>query len=251
MNASVKRLLDEAALPAVCERCGVRTKSLCGVLNPEELQAVNAISRLKNVETGQVVVMEGDHDLFATVVSGILLVKKGLEDGREQIVNILFPSDFMGRAFAKDASFTVEAASDALLCTFDKAGFEQAVDTYPSIERKLFHMTLAELDQARDWMLLLGQKDATERVATFLLRLADRAECERVRLAGDVSPIEFDLPVTRADMAAVLGLTIETVSRKLTSLRKAGIVDIKSTRHVSVTDYGRLKAAAGYSDTDS
>ena len=248
MNASVKRLHQEAALPAACERCGVRTKSLCGVLNPEELQAVNAISRLKSVEAGQVIVMEGDHDLFATVVSGILLVKKGLEDGREQIINILFPSDFMGRAFARDATFTVEAASDALLCTFDKSGFEQAVDTYPSIERKLFHLTLAELDQARDWMLLLGQKDAMERVATFLLRLADRAQCSGSRGAGGPGSVAFDLPITRSDMAAALGLTIETVSRKLTGLRKAGVVDIRSTRHVSVLDYRRLRAAAGYSD---
>lgn len=249
MRASVKRLLDEAVLPAVCERCGVRTRSLCGVLNPDELHAVNAISRLRTVETGQVVVVEGDHDLFATVVSGILLVKKGLEDGREQIINILFPSDFMGRAFARDASFTVEAASDAVICTFDKAGFEHAVDSYPAIQRKLLDLTLAELDQARDWMLLLGQKDATERVATFLLRLADRSGCAGGGANG--APAEFELPITRADIAAALGLTIETVSRKLTSLRKAGIIGIRSTRHVSVLDPARLRAAAGYGDMDA
>ncbi len=249
MNASVKKLLDEAALPAVCERCGVRTRSLCGVLNPEELHAVNSISRLKTVETGQIVVMEGDHDLFATVVSGILLVKKGLEDGREQIINILFPSDFTGRAFVRDASFTVEAASDAVLCTFERAGFEQAVDTYPAIERKLFELTLAELDQARDWMLLLGQKDATERVATFLVRLANRTGCAAAGSEGkENAPIAFDLPITRSDVASTLGLTIETVSRKLTSLRKAGIIEIKSTRHVTVLDPARLRAAAGYGE---
>jgi len=248
VNTSGNRHAEEAALPATCERCGVRTRSLCGALNPSELQALNAISRMRTVETGQVVVMEGEHDQFATVVSGILLVKKGLEDGREQIINILFPSDFMGRAFVRDAPFTVEAAGDSVLCTFDKSGFEQLVNTCPAIERKLLQLTLSELDRARDWMLLLGQKDATERVATFLLRLAERAGCDAAGRTGENKPVVFDLPITRADMAAALGLTIETVSRKLTSLRKSGVIEIRSTRHVSVLDITRLRSAAGYGD---
>lgn len=226
-------------LPAGCSACAVRNQSLCGALTGGELLALNAISRKRTIPAGQTVLIEGDQAAYANVVDGVLLVKKMLEDGREQIITLLFPSDFMGRVFRERARASVEAATDTTLCVFDRRGFEAAVAAHPALERKLLSYTLHELDLAREWMLLLGQKSATERLATFLVLIAERMA------RADGERIVFDLPITRAHTAAFLGVTIETVSRKLTQLRKAGIIALEGTRRVEVRDRDRLRDLAG------
>ncbi|MGO4837876.1 helix-turn-helix domain-containing protein, partial [Rhizobiaceae sp. 2RAB30] len=101
---------------------------------------------------------------------------------------------------------------------------------------------LKELDEAREWMLTLGRKTASEKVASFLLLIA-----RNINPYGpeDAKGVVFDLPLTRADIADFLGLTIETVSRQLTILRKDGVIAIESNRHVTVGDMERLSRRAG------
>ncbi len=88
-------------------------------------------------------------------------------------------------------------------------------------------------------MVTLGRKDAQQRVASLLLLIAKRTGIEA---AGTVS---FELPLTRADMADFLGLTIETVSRQISKLRHERVVEVVNHRHVSVPDLARLAARAG------
>jgi len=107
------------------------------------------------------------------------------------------------------------------------------------MERLLLRRTLAALDEARARMLMLGRKTAEEKVSTFLLDMANhlaRKSCSRV--------VEFDLPVTRAQIADVLGLTIETVSRQLTKLKRDGLIDLPSGRRVAIRNRQALAARA-------
>ena len=102
-------------------------------------------------------------------------------------------------------------------------------------------MTLDELDAAREWMLLLGRKTAREKIASFLMMLS-----RRTSVAADTSnQRKLDLPLTREAMADYLGLTIETVSRQFSALRKDGLIQLDGKRGVIITDLAALSAAAG------
>jgi CRP/FNR family transcriptional regulator len=100
--------------------------------------------------------------------------------------------------------------------------------------------TLRELDEAREWMVTLGRKTAAEKVASFLLLIATHLDPEA---EGDSR--RFDLPLSRADIADFLGLTIETVSRQLSRLKSDGIISIVANRHIEVPRLSKLKASCG------
>ena len=101
----------------------------------------------------------------------------------------------------------------------------------PELEHRLHEQALRELDEAREWMLTLGRKSAAEKVASFLLMIA----CTTIpRPRPEAEP--FELPLKRADIADFLGLTIETVSRQITKLRKAGVIHLENNRSVTVPD---------------
>lgn len=235
-------------LPSACQLCAVRSQSLCADLSPRELGALNAISRRRSFQPGQVVVMEGDPDVFGNVVNGLLAEKKTMADGREQIVSLLFPADFHGNPLNDRADTTVHAVSPTTVCVFERGAFERLADEFPSLKSALLDHSLAALADARDWMLLLGQMSAGERVATFLLRMADRqaeaAGCSH-HPNGLADGAVVEIPITRAQMAAYLGLTIETVSRRLTALRDSRLIDFESSRAVRLVSIDQLRAAAG------
>ncbi len=235
---------DGASDPAVCAACAVRNSSLCGALSSEELAELNAISHRKSLKPGQVHVIEGDQALdFANVTQGVAKLLRGAEDGRQQIVGLLMPSDFIGGTMRTEADepYTIEAVSDLELCIFPRDGFQALLDRYPALERKLLERTLNELQLARDWMVLLGRKTARERVATFVLHVAGK-----MRNHGCHGAIGFDLPLGRGDIADHIGLTIETVSRQITQLRKDGIIDMQGARHVLSCDMDALRDASGF-----
>jgi CRP/FNR family transcriptional regulator len=182
---------------------------------------------------------------FANVISGTIKLTKTIMDGRQQIVGLLFPPDFLGRAFSRSNPYFAEAASDVEVCMFPKEAFERLIDVYPELKHRLFERTLDELDAAREWMLLLGRKTAEEKVASFLLLLARRSAIADCSTPGKSEPRRFELPLRRADMADYLGLTIETISRQLTRLRAAGIVKMIDTRTFEVPEIDRLAGIAG------
>ena len=113
----------------------------------------------------------------------------------------------------------------------------------PGLEHGLYAQALAELDEARDLLLTLGRKTARERVATFLLLIARHApQDEGARHGGRTA---FDLPLSRAEIADFLGLTIETVSRQITRLKTEGLIHVAQNRRISVPDLEALAAVSG------
>jgi CRP/FNR family transcriptional regulator len=116
---------------------------------------------------------------------------------------------------------------------------------YPGLEHRLFENTLDELDGARDWMLLLGRKTAQEKVASLLLMIAKRAPDIGCRHTPDMNFARFTLPLTRADLADYLGLTLETVSRQITRMKSNGVIELVENREIVVPDIGALRGIAG------
>ena len=129
------------------------------------------------------------------------------------------------------------------MCCFRKKPFEDMMVRTPHIAQRLLQMTLDELDAAREWMLVLGRKTAREKIASLLSIIARRDAT--LHMKAGVESFEFDLPLTREAMADYLGLTLETVSRQISALKRDGVIALKGKRHVLVPDFERLLAEAG------
>lgn len=173
--------------------------------------------------------------MVANVIEGVLKLSTSTGDGREQIVGIVYPSDFIGRPFGEHSPHSVTALTDAKVCVFTRREFDAFARLHPQVGHELLRRTLRELDRARTFMLLLGRKTAEERVASLLVDMASRLSDEKGR---------FELPIGRQQMADLLGLTIETVSRQLTRMRVANVIGIEGRRGVVVRDADSLAAAA-------
>ena len=231
---------------ASCDTCLVRNRAICAALDQRELVSLNAIGRTRMLAAGESLIWEGDESvLVANVIEGVLKLSTGTEDGREQIVGMVFPSDFIGRPFGAVTGHGVTALTDAQVCIFNRRDFDAFAREHPGLQHKLLQRTLDELDRTRRWMLLLGRKSAGEKVASFLLEMADRTAVAGCDAAAAPLEVRMDLPVSRQQIADVLGLTIETVSRQFTRLKNAGVIGLPSRREVVVLSRAALAAEAG------
>jgi CRP/FNR family transcriptional regulator len=235
---------DVVLMERVCAACQVRDQALCSSLTDSELASLTAIGRHRHLSRGQTLVWAGEEALVcANLLSGVLKLSATTSDGREQIVGLLYPADFVGRPYAGEAEHTVTALTDAQLCVFPRRAFEEALENHVHMERLLLRRTLAALDDARARMLMLGRKTAEEKVAGFLLDMAGHLAGRDRQADGEL--IDFELPLTRAQIADVLGLTIETVSRQLTRLKQAGLIALPAGRSVTIRDGAALEVRAG------
>jgi len=235
--------IHNSDIPTLCQACEARHRGVCGALDPHQLVALAKTSSKRNVGAGTELVGDAETiDRFSNVLSGAVKLTKTLSDGRQQIVGLQFAPDFLGRPFKVESTINASAATDVSLCSFPKTSVERMMKEYPGLEHRLLQQTLNELDEARDWMVTLGRKTATEKVASFLLLIARNID---PAIAAGAKAVAFDLPLTRAEIADFLGLTIETISRQLTKLRADGVIRIENNRHVKVDNLDRLEARAG------
>lgn len=227
-----------------CSECPIRHRAVCARCEPDELEQLENIKYYRSFEAGQTVVWSSDRmDFVGSVVSGIATLTQTMEDGRTQMVGLLLPSDFVGRPGRDGSAYDVVATSDLVMCCFRKKPFEKLMQETPHIAQRLLEMTLDELDAAREWMLVLGRKTAREKIASLLSIIARR---DPLNIKGmKPGAVVFDLPLTREAMADYLGLTLETVSRQMSALRRDGVIELEGKRHVTVPDMYRLLEEAG------
>ncbi|MCP4317041.1 MAG: Crp/Fnr family transcriptional regulator [Hyphomicrobiales bacterium] len=232
-----RRDIHNSEMPALCQACEARHHGLCGTLMPGELIKLNKIASRKEVKPGTTLVADSEPVThYSNILSGVVKLTKILADGRQQIVGLQFASDFLGRPFKSESNTNAEAATTVRLCTFPRNAIERMIEGSSSLEHRLLQQTLEELDEARGWMVTLGRKTAGEKVSSFLYLIATHID----PTSDDTEGVVFELPLTRADIADFLGLTIETVSRQMTKLRKDGVIEIENNRHVTVPDLERL-----------
>jgi CRP/FNR family transcriptional regulator, nitrogen fixation regulation protein len=171
-------------------------------------------------------------DYLYKVVSGSVRTYKILSDGRRQIGGFYLSGDIFGLEFAEEHTLSAEAITDAKVLVVKRSALNALAGRDPSVAQQLFALTGRELHHAQDRILLLI-KDARERVASFLLEMAERAAQSNT----------IDLPMSRQDIADYLGLTIETVSRTLTSLETAATIEVSaSSRRIVLRNRAALVA---------
>jgi CRP/FNR family transcriptional regulator len=236
---------DADSAVGVCADCAVRRDSLCGTLGAQDLSVLHKLGRRRRLCRGEAIAWAGEESLAcANVLSGILKVSALTSDGREQIVGLLYPSDFVGQPFIGISDFTVTALGDTEICVFPKVDFENFLSTRNEMTQALLRRTFATLNDARRRMLLLGRQSAGERIADFLLQMLDRTGGCSASAGG---PVTFDLPLSRGAIADVLGLTIETVSRQMTKLKAAGVIALPGGRTVTIIRREALRQMANAS----
>ena len=232
--------------PAVsCSSCPIRHRAVCARCDADELSVLDSIKSYRNFAAGESILWRGEpFEFVASVVSGVATLSKTLEDGRTQMVGLLLPSDFIGRPGRTEVAFDVTATTDTILCCFDREPFERMVMDTPHLAQRLMELALDELDAARDWMLLLGRKTAREKIATFIELLTRRSNTDT---PGEIGAMP--LPMTRDQIANYLGLTLETVSRQFSALKKEGVIDFSDRKTLSIMDLPALQDATG-NDSD-
>jgi CRP/FNR family nitrogen fixation transcriptional regulator len=169
-------------------------------------------------------------DYVYKVIGGTVRTSKILDDGRRQIGEFYLPGDIFGLDVGSEHAFSAEAITDAKVLVVKRSAIEALAARDNEAARQLWAMTGRELQRVQDHILLLI-KTAQERVAGFLLEMADRIKTSN----------EVELPMSRQDIADYLGLTIETVSRTLTSLENASAIALPTSRRIVLRNRAALR----------
>ena len=193
-------------------------------------------SHVRTAEAGQPLFCEGDDaDFVYEVLEGVVRTSKLLRDGRRQVLTFAYPGDVIGLSHNHFYHNDCDAVSCVKVRVFRKNVFNMSFRHEPQLCDQFLRHAAAEVNNMQEHFLMLGRKSALEKVASFLIVLLDR-----VGKKNDCKTC-FTLPMSRSDIADFLGLTIETVSRTLTKLRKDGIIELPDPHRVCVCKTSRLR----------
>jgi CRP/FNR family nitrogen fixation transcriptional regulator len=195
---------------------------------PHPLQNLDALAVIVPFHRGEEICSQGravEHWYF--LISGAARRCAIRPDGRRQIVDLLLPGDFFGLAFGDQSDATIEAvAENTVVARYQRPRIEVLAESDPKIARELRDIAFKALSRMQTQLLILGRITALEKVGSFLLEMSARlsnGDSERVTL-----------PISRYDIADYLGVSVETVSRALSDLKRRGAIKLLSTRTVSI-----------------
>ncbi len=232
--------------PIPCAACPLPD---CEGLRPLEQHQLRYIQQFKqgevHLQRGDTLINEGErHRRLYTVLDGVLIRSRSLDDGRRQIVNFMFPGDLVGLqgAFDEPSGHTIDALLDSRLCRFPREDFSALITEYPGLGYDLTWLAAKEETALEGHIVSLGQRSARERVAYLAVWLLDRALATCMAAAGE--PLR--IPITQAQVADMLGLSLVHTNRTIRQLDREGLVSWRS-REIEVPDLDR---AARYAQFD-
>ena len=169
-------------------------------------------------------------DYIYKVVTGAVRTYRILSDGRRQIGAFYLPGDIFGLEAGDAHHFSAEAITSSTIRIVKRNALLTLAASEPARARELWTLIAGELERMQDHAVLLI-KSAQERVASFLLELAQRLSTSEI----------VELPMSRHDIADYLGLTIETVSRTLAQLEGDATIALPSARRIVLRNRGALR----------
>lgn len=215
-----------------CANCPVRDRAACAVLDDEQRKILARSGRIRKLAPGEVLFAAGDEqNTCATLTRGALKIVATDADGNERILALVHPSGFVGELFGPFAQHDVVALTDSELCLFARPALERAIEDFPQLSGALLRRTQEDLHASRELLALTGSAPAEQRVGGILLALAKAASDSPCHPAAS-----FELPLSRGELAAMLGLTIETVSRMITRFENAGAIRRNGKRGIELLD---------------
>jgi len=207
-------------------------------LTDQEIEVVAAAVQSRRYRKGELIFHEGERsDQLYIVNEGILKLSKLSDEGKEQIIRFLFPGDFFGQ-FAllqeKKHYANAEVLSPAIICTIHKQDFQPIMEQNARMAYRFLLAVSERLAQADDWMGTLSLMETDRRLAKLLMLFYERNHAQA----------EIVLPVQKKELAALLGTTPETLSRKLASLESQGLLTV-TRGSVIIHQPQRLSELAG------
>ncbi|MBL6853325.1 MAG: helix-turn-helix domain-containing protein [Alphaproteobacteria bacterium] len=199
--------------------------------------ALGAIGTVSLFERNNTIFAEGDDaDRAYKVVSGGVRLCKMMPDGRRQIAAFALPGDYFGFDWLGHHALTAEALNDTTAISYARNRLERLGDEDHDVRAELYATLRHDLWAAQNHLIILGRQSARERVTSFLVELIER------RKGDNLSTIA--VPMTRRDMADYLGLTVETICRELSALKREGVIAIPGRHAVIVHDEAALRRAS-------
>ncbi|BCJ90987.1 transcriptional regulator [Terrihabitans soli] len=178
---------------------------------------------------------EGEPAIYGyRIISGVVRTFRVLPDGRRQVEGFHFHGDVFSMELGINYELSAEAVADTKILVMKRSLIDTLLQNDPAVARELLMWSYQTLARAREQMMLLGRKSASEKVASFLLQL-------EINPGGEAVAI----PMCRSDIADYLGLTVETVSRVLAQLERTHAIDLPSSRKIRVNSREKLAALAG------
>ncbi|WP_299845941.1 Crp/Fnr family transcriptional regulator [uncultured Roseovarius sp.] len=225
-------------MPIKCQHCPLRKKSLFDEMTSDEVRFMQTFkSGELRVEAGTTLMMEGSNSpqLF-TVLEGMGLRYKTLEDGDRQVINFILPGDFLGlqAGVMQEMQHTVEASTDMLLCVFDRKSLWNLFEHHAERAFDLTWLAAVEEHLLGESLAILGQMSGIERVARAFVRLNDRCDALDLKKGAFIP-----LPFRQQDLADALGLSLVHTNKTLKKLRDQSVANWANGK-LEVINYDRL-----------
>ena len=218
-NTMKKRTIDPSDLRNDC--------ALFYDLNDNELAKIATIAQSKELQSNQYLFHQhAPADKVYNVISGMALIERTPSSGQRQILSFLSPGHFVGLTNSDYLEYSVKSLDYVKFCMFNKNQLLTMADELPRLKLNIRQISANVLAQALDQVFILGKKKAHERLCYLLMQL--------IEMQPGATPEKIDLLMTRQDMADYLGLTIETVSRSFSKLKKMGLISISSPQRVQI-----------------
>lgn len=223
------------------ELCAQRVP-IFSILEPVELSRVVSLIIRKKYLKGELIIMEGSPiECLVIINTGKVKAFRNTHEGKEQIMYIFTEGDFFGEENLmqnKMASVHVEALEETHICMIKKSDFQQLMREYPEISFKIMEELCKRLDKLESTIQSMGIKNVEARVNWVLLEFIEKYGSEHPK------GILVNLPLSREGIANYIGLTRETVSRKMSLLQDEGIIEMIGNKKVIILDKNRLEAAS-------
>lgn len=209
-------------------------------LSPEIKESIMDSSSRKKYKKGEIIFTPGDYFNYLFVVNkGRVKLSKTSAMGKEQILRILEPGDFMGELSLFNNSVlnnSAEAIETTEICIIESGKIRDLIMQRPEIALKFLQKYTERIEQSEALIEQIGLMDVEQRIANYLL-----SEIKRNNIKNTGNEYEITLPVSKGVLASMIGTTQETLSRKLSVLQDNGIIKLNGHRKIVITDTDSLK----------
>jgi CRP/FNR family transcriptional regulator len=247
MSAVTDNVIDLGRLRRTCAACGLQQLCLPAGIDPDALNRLDSVVQNRRpLEKNQALFENGAPFLSLFVVrSGSF--KTVVEDaaGESQVVGFHLPGEILG--FDAVSNDTHRCAAIALepstVCEVPYAHLNRIAGQVPELQRQLHRVISREVVRDHEHLVMMGRRQAMQRLASFIKSLSDR--CARLRR----DPMQVNLSMSRYELASYLGLVVETVSRLFTRLQNDGVLDVQR-KTLRILDMAALSAACDEAPDD-
>ncbi|HHW66956.1 cyclic nucleotide-binding domain-containing protein [Defluviitalea raffinosedens] len=226
-----------------CEHCQhklcARNVPIFSSLNPEEIEKVVSLIVRRKYSKGEIIVLEGSSlESLVIINTGKVKAFRHTFEGKEQILYIFSSGDFFGEKnliINQKVTYSVEALEDTNICMISKGDFKQLLNEYPEISYKIMEELCKRLIRMEDAVESMSIKSVEARISAVLLEFANKYG------KPHSNGILVELPLSREGIANYIGLTRETVSRKMSLLQEEGIIKMVGNKKIIITDKEALE----------